>query len=69
VTRDELRDRIIDRAAEAECALARGGLTPFEEAKARAAIERALKAIDYSDAGARPAVRESAGIAVSDRLK
>ena len=70
MTREELRERLIERAAEAEHKLYSGKLmTRYEREKAREAIARALDAMDYGDAGGRPDVRESAGIAISDRLK
>jgi len=69
MTRDELRERIIERAAQAEHKLYSGeALTPYEREKAERAVARALEAMDY-DVGGRPAVRESASVAISDRLK
>ena len=70
MTREELRDRIIERAAEAERKLESGEFqTLREQEKARETIARALAAMDYGDAGGRPAVRESAAQPISDRLK
>ena len=69
MTRDELRERLIERAAEAEQRLySRKIMTRYEREQAKRAIARALEAMDY-DVGDRPAVRESAAIAISDRLK
>ena len=70
MTREELREQIIERAAQAEHKLYSGeALTPYEREKAERAVARALDAMDYGDAGGRPAVRESASVAISDRLK
>lgn len=50
MTRDELRERIIERAAQAEHRLYSGeDMTPDERQQAELAIERALRAMDYSE--------------------
>ena len=70
MTREELLERLIERAAEAEHKLySRKLMTRYEREQAERAIARALAAMECGDAGGRPAVRESASIAISDRLK
>ena len=69
MTREDLLERLIERAAEAEQRLhSRKIMTRYEREQAKRAIARALEAMDY-DVGGRPAVRESASVAISDRLK
>lgn len=50
MTREDLRERIIERAAQAEHRLYSGeDMTPDERQQAELAIERALAAMDYSE--------------------
>ena len=50
MTREDLRERIIERAAQAEHRLYSGeDMTPDERQQAEQAIERALRAMDYSE--------------------